>query len=100
MKSTFPSEACKESAWIRTFYRKNWASTRKPSGVSCKQAWYGSGHRNHGPKERIDNQALQQTYRRMLAEGPFLNQTELSRHLGVSRVWVIRVLKGVKKKVG
>jgi hypothetical protein len=49
-------------------------------------------------KQPIDYAALQQTYRRMLAEGPFSNQTELARHLGVSRVWVSRVLKGVNRK--
>jgi hypothetical protein len=49
-------------------------------------------------KQPIDYAALQQTYRRMLAEGPFSNQTELGRHLGVSRVWVSRVLKGVNRK--
>jgi hypothetical protein len=48
------------------------------------------------PKERIDYAALQQTYRRMLADGPYSNQTELARHLGVSRVWVSIVLKGIK----
>jgi len=52
------------------------------------------------PKERIDYEALQQRYRRMLAEGGFASQTELARHLGVSRVWVTRVLKGIKRKVG
>ncbi len=50
------------------------------------------------PKIRIDYSALQQTYRRMLADGPFSNQTELARHLGVSRVWVSRVLKGIRRK--
>lgn len=49
------------------------------------------------PKERIDYVALQQTYRQMLAEGPFATQTELARHLGVSRVWVSRVLKGISR---
>jgi len=48
----------------------------------------------------IDYAALQQSYARMLAEGPFSNQTELARHLGVSRIWVSRVLKGIKRKVG
>ena len=37
-------------------------------------------------KERIDYVALQNTYRRMLAEGPFSTQTELACDLGVSRV--------------
>lgn len=45
----------------------------------------------------IDYVALQQTYRRMLAEGPYANQTELARHLGVSRVWVSKVLKGINR---
>ena len=45
------------------------------------------------PKERIDYETLQQTYARMLTEGPFKSQTELARHLGVSRVWVSKVLK-------
>ena len=47
-----------------------------------------------------DYAALQQTYRRMLSEGPFSTQTELARNLGVSRVWVSRVLKGIKKRAG
>lgn len=44
----------------------------------------------------IDYVELQQTYRRMLAKGLFSTQTELARHLGVSRVWVSIVLKGIK----
>ena len=52
------------------------------------------------PEERIDYAALQQTYRRMLAEAPFSTQTELARHMGVSRVRVSRVLKGIMRKVG
>jgi biotin operon repressor len=36
----------------------------------------------------------------MLAEGGFASQTELARHLGVSRVWVSRVLKGIKRTTG
>jgi hypothetical protein len=51
-------------------------------------------------KERIDYVALQQTYARMLVEGPCSTQTELARHLGVSRVWVSRVLKGIKRNTG
>jgi hypothetical protein len=35
-----------------------------------------------------------------VAEGPYANQIDLSRHLGVSRVWVSRVLKGIKSKAG
>jgi hypothetical protein len=51
-------------------------------------------------KPPIDYAAIQQTYRRMLAEGPFSSQTELACHLGVSRAWVSVVLKGIKRKVG
>jgi hypothetical protein len=50
------------------------------------------------PKKRIDYAALQRTYRRTLVEASFSNQTELARHLGVSRVWVSRVLKGINSK--
>jgi hypothetical protein len=51
-------------------------------------------------RQPIDYTALQQTYHRMLTEGPFSTQTELARHLGVSRVWVSRVLKGIRRKAG
>ena len=50
--------------------------------------------------ERIDYSALQLTYSRLLVEGPFSTQTELARHLGVSRVWVSRVLKGIIRRAG
>ena len=46
----------------------------------------------------IDHAALQQKYRRMLADGGFASHADLARHLGVSRVWVSRVLKGIKRK--
>jgi hypothetical protein len=49
-------------------------------------------------KPRIDYDALQQGYAKMMSDGPFKTQTELARHLGVSRVWVSRVLKGIRKK--
>jgi hypothetical protein len=49
-------------------------------------------------KERIDYVVLQQTYARMLAEGPFASQAELARHLGARRVWVSRVLKGIRRR--
>ena len=44
-------------------------------------------------RQPIDYAALQQSYRQMIAEGGFASQTELARHLGVSRVWVSKVLK-------
>ncbi len=49
-------------------------------------------------KTAIDYEALRQTYRQLLETGPFKTHAELARHLGVSRVWVSRVLKGIKKK--
>jgi hypothetical protein len=46
----------------------------------------------------IDYAALQQSFARMLTEGGFSSRAELAQHLGVSRVWVSRVLKDIKKK--
>jgi biotin operon repressor len=34
----------------------------------------------------------------MLADDGFVSQADLDRHLGVSRVWVSRVLKGIRRK--
>jgi hypothetical protein len=51
-------------------------------------------------RSAIDYAALQQTYSRMLADGGFVTHADLARHLGVSRVWVSRVLKGIKKDTG
>jgi hypothetical protein len=50
------------------------------------------------PKSRIDYAALQQTCSRLLTDGSFVTQADLARHLGVSRVWVSRVLKGIGRK--
>jgi DNA-binding CsgD family transcriptional regulator len=49
-------------------------------------------------RQLIDCAALQQTYARLLAEGGFSSNAELARHLDVSRVWVSRVLKGIKRR--
>jgi hypothetical protein len=54
----------------------------------------------HHTRPPIDYASLQQAYRQMLSEGPFSNQANLARPPGVSRVWVSRVLKGIKRKVG
>jgi hypothetical protein len=43
------------------------------------------------PKERVDYEALRQTYAEMPQEGRFANASELACHLGKSRVWVILV---------
>lgn len=50
------------------------------------------------PKDRVDYEALRQTYHQMMQTGAFPSHSELARHLGVSRVWVSRVLKGIEKK--
>ena len=50
--------------------------------------------------ERLRQAELQQTYARMLGDGLFSSQAELAHHLGVSRVWVSRVLYGVKRNAG
>jgi hypothetical protein len=52
------------------------------------------------PEKRsaIDYEALKHTYRQLLETGSFKIQADLARHLGVSRVWVSRILKGIKKK--
>jgi biotin operon repressor len=34
----------------------------------------------------------------MLADDGFVSQADLARHLAVSRVWVSRVLKGIRRK--
>ena len=52
------------------------------------------------PNVPIDYAALQLTYRRVLADGGFASQANLERHIGVSRVWVSRVLTGIKRKAG
>jgi hypothetical protein len=52
------------------------------------------------PKKRIDYVTLRRAYAQMLAEGLFSSQTELARHLGVSRAWVSVVRKGIKRNVG
>jgi hypothetical protein len=51
-------------------------------------------------KVRVDYEALRQTYAEMLRDGGFANASELAYHLGKSRVWVSRVLKGIKKNPG
>jgi hypothetical protein len=47
---------------------------------------------SEGEEEPVDSRALQQTYRKLLIECPFSDQTVLARHLRVRRVWVVRVL--------
>jgi hypothetical protein len=49
-------------------------------------------------KPAIDYEARRLSYLQLLGTGPYKTHAELARHLGVSRVWVSRALKGIKKK--
>ncbi len=49
---------------------------------------------------RIDYQELARSYRKIMEREGFASNAELARHLGVSRVWVSRVLKGIRRKSG
>jgi len=45
---------------------------------------------------RIDYVTLKAQYERLLSDGTYATKADLARHMGVSRVWVSRMLKGVK----
>lgn len=49
-------------------------------------------------KEKIDYVALRAEYQQLLSDGTCGTKAEVARHLGFSRVWVCRVLKGIKRK--
>ena len=51
-------------------------------------------------KPPIDYDALACQYHKILTDGGFSSHADLARHLRVSRVWVSRVLKGIKRKAG
>ena len=46
----------------------------------------------------IDRQALALQYREMLQQRLFNNQADLARHLGVSRVWITKIMNSLKPK--
>jgi hypothetical protein len=48
----------------------------------------------------VEYDALAKLYREILCSGEFTSQAELARYLGVSRVWVCRLLKGIKRWAG
>ena len=50
-------------------------------------------------RKRIDYVALKSEYEQPLLDGACANKAELARHLGVSRAWVSRKLKGIKREV-
>lgn len=50
-------------------------------------------------KPKIDYEKLARSYRETMDRMQFVSQSDLARHLGVSRVWVSRVMKGIKRKV-
>ena len=45
---------------------------------------------------KIDYSGLACSYREIMNREGFTSQFELARHLGVSRAWVSRILKGIK----
>jgi len=49
-------------------------------------------------RRRIDYVVLRAQYEQLLLDGTCATKAELTRHLGVSRVWVSRVLKGIRRK--
>jgi DNA-binding MarR family transcriptional regulator len=46
----------------------------------------------------IDRQALALQYKDMMDQGLFKNQSDLARHLGVSRVWICKIMNSLKQK--
>ena len=46
----------------------------------------------------FDYEAVKPTYHQLLQSGTLPSLTELARHLGVSQVWVSRVLKGINRE--
>ena len=54
-------------------------------------------HREKSPrKPKIDYSGLACSYREIMNREGFTSQFELARHLGVSRAWVSRILKGIR----
>ncbi len=49
-------------------------------------------------RTKIDYIALRAQYEQLLLNGTCATRDDVARHLGVSRVWVSRVLKGIKRK--
>jgi len=54
----------------------------------------------HPTRMKIDYVALRAQYQQLLSDGTCATKAEVGRHLGVSRVWVGKVLKGIKRKPG
>ena len=53
--------------------------------------------KNPSPKPKIDYDKLAASYREIMDRKHFVSQSELAQYVGVSRVWVSRVLKGIKR---
>jgi response regulator of citrate/malate metabolism len=51
-------------------------------------------------RKTIDYVELKAQYELLLADGTCATKADVARHVGVSRVWVSRVLKGIKKNMG
>ena len=53
--------------------------------------------KTHPTRMKIDYVALRTQYQQLLSDGTCATKAEVGRHLGVSRVWVSRVLKGINR---
>jgi predicted aminopeptidase len=51
-------------------------------------------------RKRVDYDVLRARYEQLLADGTCATKAAVARHVRVSRVWVSRVLKGMRRKAG
>jgi len=51
-------------------------------------------------RKKIDYVELKAQYEQLLADGTCAVKADVARHVGVRRVWVSRVLKGMRRKAG
>jgi hypothetical protein len=51
-------------------------------------------------RKKVDYVTLRAQYQQLLSDGTCGIKAEVARHLGVRRIWVSRVLKGIKRKMG
>jgi hypothetical protein len=51
-------------------------------------------------RKKIDYVELKAQYEQLLADGTCATKADVARHLGVSRVWVSRVLRDIKRNTG
>jgi hypothetical protein len=51
-------------------------------------------------RKRIDYVVLTAQYQQLLADGTCATKADVARHVGVSRAWASRMLKGITRKSG